>query len=82
MLRISSHRLLHRVGRTLTAGAFLYLAGCEDSQTGTFNGAASEKLAAEKGLAPGTKAQKAAPPTAGGLGKVPRAPGGAAPSPD
>ena len=80
MLRISSHRLLHRVGWTLTAGAFLLLAGCGDPQTGAFRAADSEKVAAEKGLAPGTKtALKAAPPA---RGKVPGAQGAATPRPD
>jgi hypothetical protein len=83
MFRTSSRWLL-RHQWTLAAGASLLLAGCGDSQTGSFSAAASEKAAAENGLAPGTKAQKAAPtPVARGkAGKGSRAPGGATPNPD
>jgi hypothetical protein len=84
MVRTSSYWLLHHRWM-LMAGAVLLLAGCGDSQTGTFNGAASEKLAAEKGLAPGSKTTlKAAPPpvASGRTGKAPKPPGVATPNPN
>jgi hypothetical protein len=81
MLIRSRHRPFSR-GRTLIAGALFLSAGCGDSETGTFSGAASEKVAAEKGLAPGSKAQKAAvPPLAKGKTST-RPPGGGAATPD
>jgi hypothetical protein len=70
---------------SLIAGALFFLAGCADSQTGAFKGAASEKAAAEKGLAPGSKTQlkAAAPPSAKGKNsKAWRAPDGGAPNPN
>jgi hypothetical protein len=83
MLITSSRWLLHRRW-TLTAGAFLVLAGCGDPETGAFRAADSEKAAAEKGLAPGSKTTiKAAPtPVRGKANKAPKPPGGAAPSPN
>jgi hypothetical protein len=69
---------------TLIAGALLLLAGCGDSETGTFSGTASEKAAAEKGLGPGALAKKAAPPplVRNKSGQAPRTPGGGLASPD
>jgi hypothetical protein len=83
MLR-TSRGLPLRYQSTLIAGALFLSAGCNDSQTGTFNAAASEKAAAEKGLAPGIKSKPAAPrPLAKSkTGPVPRAPGGGAATPD
>ena len=81
MLRTFSYWLLdHR--RMLMAGAVLLLAGCGDSQTATFNGAASEKLAAEKGLAPGSKTTLKAAPSPGAKGNAPKPPGVSTPNPN
>jgi hypothetical protein len=83
MLIRSRHRPFSR-GRTLIAGALFLSAGCNDTQTGGFNGAASEKAAAEKGLGPGALAKKAAPPPVvrNKSGQAPRTPGGGLASPD
>jgi hypothetical protein len=69
---------------TLIASALFLSAGCNDTQTGGFNGAASEKVAAEKGLGPGALAKKAAPPPVvkNKSGQAPRTPGGGLASPD